>query len=149
MSDLDPSDPKALETFVRLSSGLTGYSVTELWGTGMAQKYFEVVLNATWKDAVLNMLNRADDPQGLMGDHLLGPVARAVIKLWYLGQWHIDKVPPLHVAFSVSPDAYVQSLAWQAMGGHPQGARQPGYGSWSVPPVGVKVDDPCGDKGNG
>ena len=34
----------------------------------------------------------------------------------------------------VSADAYQAGLAWGLAGAHPQGARQPGYGSWALPP---------------
>jgi hypothetical protein len=28
----------------------------------------------------------------------------------------------------------VEGLVWDAIGSHPQGAKQPGYASWALPP---------------
>ena len=68
----------------------------------------------------------------------LAVLARAVIKLWYLGMW--SPGPPSGPApdFVISAEAYKEALAWTAMGGHVQGGKQQGYASWSVPPVGAE-----------
>jgi hypothetical protein len=79
----------------------------------------------------------------IFGDEKLGPIARNIIKLWYIGTWYqlpyawtqtfgaLEK----DVTFVVSPAAYVEGLLWPAIGSHPPGAKAPGYGSWSLPPV--------------
>ena len=40
-----------------------------------------------------------------------------------------------YVTRIISAEAYMEGLLWRAAGTHPQGAKQPGYGSWSFPPV--------------
>jgi hypothetical protein len=128
-------DRGQLERFVEISSAITGYEVTTLWGTGQAEEYFTHVRDQIGEARMTGFIAQEVDAQAVMqGNYLVE--ARAIIKLWYLGTWHMGAVPAGTVTFRISPQAYVNSLAWTAMGGHPQGAKQPGYGSWSVPPVG-------------
>ena len=78
----------------------------------------------------------------LYGDPRLGPVARNVIKLWYVGIWY--ELPsawveaygagPADVDTMVSGAAYAEGLLWVAIGANPPGAKAPGYGSWTGPP---------------
>jgi hypothetical protein len=73
----------------------------------------------------------------------LGPIARNVIVLWYLGQW--DQMPrhwrdrqgasPADVAGVPSAAAFRAGLVWRAIGAHPTGANPPGFGSWATPPA--------------
>jgi hypothetical protein len=87
----------------------------------------------------------------------------ALTEMWYLGHWpalpaeayalltknygdHTDTMAPAvremttkgvppNVSFVVSPQSYVESLVWRTfVGGHPLGAKPPGFGSWAVPP---------------
>lgn len=37
----------------------------------------------------------------------------------------------------ISGEAYLQGLAWPAMGTHPMGGKQQGYGAWADPPPGT------------
>lgn len=127
--------------FVQLSSALTGYEETALWGTGMAQVYFAFVEHALAPGELQRILDDTDPvEQRMQGAH--GGELRAIIKLWYLGTWQIGKFPGGQVSYPIAPQAYVEALAWKAMGGHPQGAKQPGYASWKVPPVGAVVETP-------
>lgn len=128
-------DRISLERFVDISSGITGYEVTALWGTGQAEEYFTYVQEQIGEARMAGFIAQQGDAQAVM-QGTFGAEARAIIKLWYLGTWHMGPVSQGTVTFRISPQAYVNSLAWTAIGGHPQGAKQPGYGSWSVPPVG-------------
>jgi len=128
-------DRSQLQRFVEISCGITGYEVTALWGTGQAEEYFNYVQEQIGDERMAGLLEQTGDATAVM-QGTFGAEARAIIKLWYLGTWHIGPVPDGTVTFRISPQAYVESLAWTAMGGHPQGARQPGFRSWSVPPVG-------------
>lgn len=128
-------DQAQLERFVEISSGITGYEQTALWGTGQAEEYFCYAQDQIGQDRMAGLLEQPNDATGIM-QGTYGAEARAIIKLWYLGTWQIGPVPPGNVTFRISPQAYVESLAWTAMGGHPQGAKQTGFRSWSVPPVG-------------
>jgi hypothetical protein len=46
--------------------------------------------------------------------------------MWYNGNWGQNVV---------SGQAYIQGLIWDAAEAHPPGAKQPGYGSWAIPPL--------------
>lgn len=130
------STDDAVAEFVRLSSALTGYEETTLWGTGMAKAYHDYVQQALDPGELERLLNDKDPvKQRMKGAH--GGELRAIIKLWYLGTWQVGPFPELEVSYPIAPQAYVEALAWKAMGGHPQGAKQPGYESWKYPPVGV------------
>ena len=45
------------------------------------------------------------------------------------GAWAND------VTFVVSTQSYTEGLVWKAIHTHPPAAKQPGYGSWALPPV--------------
>lgn len=72
----------------------------------------------------------------------LGPVARNVILLWYTGNWNelpqgwrdAYGVSVADVSAVVSAEAYQEGLMWVAGGTHPQGAKEPGFGTWAEPP---------------
>ncbi|MEE4174400.1 MAG: hypothetical protein V2I57_09140 [Xanthomonadales bacterium] len=136
-----PSGDASVAAFVALSSALTGYEETTLWGTGMARVYHDFVAEAL-DPGELERLLRNSSPVDRMMQGAHGGELRAIIKLWYLGTWQVGPFPTDgSVTYPIAPQAYVEALAWKAMGGHPQGAKQPGYASWTVPPVGVSHDD--------
>jgi hypothetical protein len=72
----------------------------------------------------------------------LGPLARNTITLWYTAQWaqlpaawrYAHGAVEADVDHVVSAQAYQEGLMWKAAGTHPMGARQPGYGTWALPP---------------
>jgi hypothetical protein len=78
----------------------------------------------------------------IFSDEQLGPIARNIIKLWYVGVWY--ELPPQWSdrfgarendgTFTASAQAYAEGLLWYAIGANPPGARAPGYGSWVGPP---------------
>jgi hypothetical protein len=141
------------DAFVALSAALTGFREVDLWGTGQAERYLDE-LYATVGDAIVARLLvaggealHAENPtaaleQRVLHDPDLGPVARNVIVMWYLGQW--DGLPghwrnrhgasPVDVPRVISADAYAAGLVWKAIGAHPMGADPPGYGAWANPP---------------
>jgi hypothetical protein len=165
------------EQFLRCSAVVTGFGRLDLVGTGMLDAYYQTltgivaapICTELWAafDALerqcggdLERLEEAVTKQLVAADHKLGPVLKAIVQLWYLGQW--IQLPsawrakhgasPKDVTHIVSPEAYTQGLAWQAAGTHPQGAKQPGYGSWSLPPIRIagtkapKADAAAGSK---
>lgn len=136
---------------------MTGYSETDLLGTGLADSYFKTfteivedsickdlwtVSNKIWKGQKSETGKQEAIRKELLSDPKFGPVVRNLIKLWYLGQW--DELPaawredygnsPKDVNFIVSPDSYKQGLVWDAIKAHPMGAKQPGFATWSSPP---------------
>lgn len=145
-----------LDSFIGLSAELTAFTAFDLYGTGLAERYLatlDTILGAELTDVLLQAYAALPPPVPaaaratalrvtILGDELLGDVARALIKLWYSGTWF--ELPtawterfgpkPADATFVVSPDAYVEGLLWKAIGAHPAGAKAPGYGSWADPP---------------
>ena len=143
-----------LEIFLSLSVELTAFSHFDLLGTGLTERYLatlDKVVGGEITDALLAAfvaLPSEDEARiramrtTILGNELLGDVARALIKLWYSGTWF--ELPtawterfgprPADTTFVVSPDAYVEGLLWKAIGAHPAGAKAPGFGSWAFPP---------------
>jgi hypothetical protein len=147
-----------LDAFVAFSEAVTGFSAVRLQGTGQAEEYRATVADVAGTDVLDALLDawarlreeadRGGDLNDLLrshvfGDPRLGPIARNVIKLWYVGTWY--ELPKewwdtygareSNVMFTVSPTAYTEGLLWPAMGANPPGAKAPGYGSWTGPPL--------------
>ncbi|MGI0525516.1 hypothetical protein [Rhizobium giardinii] len=143
------------EAFLSLSVELTAFSRFDLLGTGLAERYLatlDKVVGGEITDTLLAAFVALPPAEGeariqalrttILGNELLGDVARALIKLWYSGTWF--ELPcawterfgfrPADTTFVVSPDAYVEGLLWKAIGAHPAGAKAPGFGSWAFPP---------------
>jgi hypothetical protein len=143
--------------FLAASAALTGFSEIELVRTGMAIEYWNtlvrivgITIAGEFLSAFASAFEQAqDDPQlpdtldqQILQDPKFGPLARNVISLWYLGQW--NALPrtwadayggsPADTTQVVSSQAYIQGLVWGAFGGHPQGAKPTGFGSWAEPP---------------
>jgi hypothetical protein len=134
------SDHEPLERFVALSAELTGFRDVDIWGTGLARRHLDLLLAVAGDDQVAKLLAaRADHA---LADPDLGPLARNLIVLWYLGQW--DQMPrrwrdrhgasPEDTAGVASAAAFREGLVWPAIGAHPTGAKAPGFGSWATPP---------------
>jgi hypothetical protein len=145
----------SLEGFLQLSQDLTAYSIFELRGTGQADAYLRAVVDVVGREVLGDLLNThaaidAADPaqreaqirRQILGDPRLGPIARNIIKLWFVGVWY--QLPPAwsktygaregDQTFSVSAAAYTEGLLWKTIGANPPGAKSPGYGSWADPP---------------
>lgn len=147
------------DAFLSLSVALTGYSRFRLLGTGQAQLYFSTVSDVVGEAAVAELLQAfarvraqaagADDTAveallraEILSDEKLGPIARNVIKLWYVGVWY--QLPAewrdayglreKDVTFVPSPAAYAEGLLWPTIDANPSGAKGPGYGTWALPP---------------
>lgn len=153
---------RRLERFLAFSAEVTACSAFELRGTGMAQAYLDTVVKVAGDpvldmvldryDAVVARSGGAGAPPGasltdllrrdLFSDAWLGPVARNIVKMWYVGIWY--ELPPAwtdaygardgNVTFTVSATAYTEGLLWPAIGANPPGAKAPGYASWVHPP---------------
>ena len=146
-----------LERYLALSSELTAYSMYELRGTGLAEAYLRTVEETVGPNVLDALLDTYDATvaaadggvalpdllrRDLFSDLRLGPVARNVVKMWYLGVWY--ELPPAwtdtygaqqkNVAFAVSAAAYTEGLLWPSIGANPPGAKAPGFGSWAQPP---------------
>ncbi len=149
-----PHNPETL--FVRLSALLTGFNRVELFGTGMVQPYYQLLLRIGGEHGFGALLSEGAEVLALKGkaqhkriekqllaDPTIGPLARNLITLWYLGLWNqlplawrnVHGAHADDVTHYPSAESYTQGLVWQAMHVHPQGAKQPGFGSWSLKPV--------------
>lgn len=135
--------------FLDLSAALTGFSHVELLATGMLDVYYDetnLIVGERELGKLLGELEQAgDDPDAVLArildDDRYGPVARNIIRMWYLGTW---KQLPLEwrnrygaTSFDtdhvVSGDAYREGLVWVAGEAHPMGAKQQGFGAWAEP----------------
>jgi hypothetical protein len=140
---------KEIETFLEISASLTGFNKAELEGTGMQEDYFQIVMDrprpvsdpSTPTNAELFLAESAQiikESKGdesklneaiatrLMPDASYNGLAKKIITMWYNSTWGSDVI---------SPASYVQGLIWEAAQAHPPGAKQPGYGSWAIPPI--------------
>jgi hypothetical protein len=145
-----------LSQFLDFSTELTCFTRFELLGSGQAQEYLDTARRVvgTVLDDLLDAYKRISPTvdtdarnqalrRQILGDERLGPVARAIIKLWYIGSWYelprswTEAYGALanNTSFVVSPASYAEGLLWIAIGAHPPGAKAPGYGSWASEPV--------------
>jgi len=140
------------DRFLVVSVALTGFGRVELLGTGLTDTYLRAI-DAVLPDGVLDELLEAvgeipvgadheTDVESILADPKLGPVARNIILMWFCGTWTrlpdtwrtAYGVSPLDADRVVSAQAYQGGLQWVAAGAHPAGARQQGFGAWSLPP---------------
>jgi hypothetical protein len=118
----------------------------------MREAYFEALRQVVGDRICARLVDAKADPASLLDSPVFGPLARNIIRMWYLGQW--KRIPPewfdlpeiaadkptvldqfgRNADRVISGQAYQQGLAWTAMGVNPMGAKQPGFGSWSWPP---------------
>jgi len=154
-----PTREPPFDLFFSLSVILTGFSEAELHATAMAKTYFALVptivgetqfgrLLMIWQDTYLrakgsDLLIEQLVTEQILEDPDIGPIARNVATLWYLGMWfqmpaewrNVHGAWATDVTFVVSPQSYTEGLVWKAIHTHPPAAKQPGYGSWALPPV--------------
>lgn len=148
-------DDTRMTAFLALSAELTGFPSVRLRGTGMAQDYLDTLDDVVGEPLTRDLLEAhadlpADPPArraamraSVLADERLGPLARNIIKLWYVGTWY--ELPaawraafgarPRDVTFVVSPTAYTEGLLWPTVDANPPGAKGPGYGTWALPPT--------------
>ena len=145
--------------FLALSTILTGFESVELLGTGLVETYaneVETTVGAAISERLWAATTEIVDRYGnneskleaairkeILASPMLGPVARNIVQMWYVGTW--NELPqnwrnlygnnPNDTTRVISPAAYEQGLIWDAVGAHPPAAKQPGFGSWSEPPT--------------
>lgn len=144
------------EGFARLSAMLTGYDEAALWATGCLPDYRRQVaavagpaLAARLVAAAHELAKLQEGPaheartrETVFADPDLGPLARSLIQMWYLGQWMPTPSEWVarngarreDVAHILSPRAYREGLVWDAIGAHPLGAKPQGFGAWAQEP---------------
>ena len=139
--------------FLAFSSEVTAFTEFDLHGTGQAQSYLDTVVRVVGEGLLAELLDAYDRAAGqenqttaleaeVFSSEKLGPIARNIIKLWYVGVWYelpsdwTESFGALENdgTFTASPAAYPEGLLWRAIGANPPGAHGPGYGSWAQPP---------------
>ena len=144
--------------FLSLSVALTGYNEAELHATGMVETYYDVMTSTLGGALVGELLSAwaqvvewADGDetdvdvlvqQHILADDKLAAMAKNLVTLWYLGQW--NQMPGAwrsqygatasDLTRVVSAEAYREGLVWPTIGAHPMGAKQQGFGAWSLQP---------------
>ncbi len=143
-----------LDAFCNLCSALTGFDTPHLIGTGNVETYWDLMeartgaknaatLLAAWTDQVEPDADQARAMRlAILGDARLGPMARNLIRLWYVGTWQQmpepwrDSYAPGIADTDIIPaaGAYTEGLLWTAIGANPPGAKPFGYAGWAQPP---------------
>ncbi|MGC0420076.1 hypothetical protein [Embleya sp. AB8] len=132
------------ERFVAASAVLTGFAPAELAATGMAGIYREFVIRRVEPPLYSRMMDRlagvdVEVHTALADDVALGELARAVCRLWYLGEWPASANDGGALPHLVSGRAYAGGLVWRCLGGHVPGVGRPGYGTWADAPAGDRA----------
>ena len=164
MSTTKPLADSDLPVFLKISARLTGFSEAELEGTGMVIDYYSTLMKEEDHEGVRAFLQKADEVlkkrevtdqeiqrvlmQPSIATSQLDPpfdqmiyegLARRIILLWYTGVWTtmnwLEQKSEQERTAVVSARAYEQSLIWVTAETHPAGAKEPGFASWSRPPV--------------
>lgn len=137
------SNRPLLDRFVDFSVAVTGYDSFRLHGTGQVPVYFatltrvvgdglagellqtfeRVRTEAAGDATAMERLLRRD----IFSDDRLGPIARNVVKLWYVGIWY--QLPPEwrdaygvleeDTTFVPSPSSYAEGLLWPTIDANP------------------------------
>lgn len=141
-------------SFINLSAALTGFQASKLSNPFDTQKvaevYFEVVSDpknvdqATFSKllATFNQIAQQYPTQPsqneqitaqILNSSVLGPLAKNINRMWYLGVWYTDDKQ--QNGFVVSQLAYINGLVWEVMEAHPMGYSQENFGYWETAPT--------------
>jgi hypothetical protein len=153
--DVHENETVGLEEFVRISAELTGFTAAELQASGMMRAHFEEFRLVLGLPLLAAFLSSGLNTTALLNSRLHGPLARNLIRVWYVGQW--KRLPDDWLAVVsqelsesvrdrfnefgrnsdrvISSNAYKRGLAWTAIGAHAPGTGHPGFGSWALPPT--------------
>jgi hypothetical protein len=144
-----------LDNFVGLSAILTGFAASDinppLSPQPVAVEYLKMLQSKVDASLVTQLLNTyqsiaqlppeeqpAQVQARILIDQKMGPVARNIIRMWYLSIWYdgyeSDQVSGFSPGTVVSSNAYTKGLAWDAMQAHPMGYSEMHYGYWTDPP---------------
>jgi hypothetical protein len=126
--------PEFTGYFLEFSAAVTGFSQFHLQGTGQAALYFDTVRGVVGGQIFEELLQTFHDQgvEAVLTSGKLGPIARNIIKLWYIATW--EQLPSEWRERFGIPYAYPEALVWSAIGVNPPGAKAQGYGTWSDPP---------------
>jgi len=162
---------KDVQKFLQLSSVLTGFSLYELRASDCTEEFYETTQRQIGRENLelfLSKFSRAlkadadaklgkgdakttggeaklADIDACLADAFLGPIAKNIMRMWYVGNWvampdewwaaNSSEIFAANTTFVVSSQAYKEGLVWKAADTHPMGSKSGGYGSWALPPV--------------
>lgn len=141
---MDINTPEFMGYFLDFSVEVTGFSQFDLRGTGQTSLYFNTICGIIGSEMFGELLSifRDSGVEPILVSPKLGPIARNIIKLWYIATW--EELPAVwhdlfgasinDSTFIVDPYAYPEGLVWKTIGATPPAANPHGYGSWSLPP---------------
>ncbi len=102
------SEGERLERFTAFSAAVTGFTAFDVRGTGLAESYLSTVTEILGDELVDELLAAWDRSEAaaqgdaaklenvlrreIFSDEKLGPIARNMVKLWYVGIWY--ELPP-------------------------------------------------------
>ncbi len=158
---MDMTKPEFMEYFLELSVILTGFSRFHLQGTGQAELYFDTVHSVIGADLFGELLNTFHDLESksqiqgdesilmdglrveILGSEKFGPIARNVIKLWYIATWYelpqdwrdVFGTKANDRTFIPSAASYPEGLLWPTIGVNPPGIKGLGYATWREAPT--------------
>jgi len=134
------------ESFLKISAFLTGFTETELTGTGMLATYYNFILSTSPPQAVNDFFTDMEaflkakpaDPEKVMKANFMplnryNGLTQYIINMWYTGNWGLG-----YNGIVISAASYIQGLMWETGHTHPAGAKQPGFASWAEKPLSVK-----------
>lgn len=148
--------------FLAFSEELTGYTTTDLEGTGNVDSFHALLeaqagptAMALFYAAALPVVRHTSEAArseamriDILPSPTVWPMCQNLITLWYQGFWAAlpaswysgvaTKTPQGWSATQKivpSAQAYTAQLAYRAAGAHPPGANPTGYGSWAIDPV--------------
>lgn len=136
---LDPQDPPLKNQYFQVAQQYNAQLLAEL----LAQ--FQTLQGQGLPDQeIANELVAAS--QGTSPTAPTASLARAVIKLWYLGSWYPPDNPSTQTV--VSANAYIGGLAWRTAQAKAMGYSELSFGYWSQPPLPLSAFG-VGTDGNG
>lgn len=134
-------DDTYFDVFMSISEALTGFTEFELQATGLGKIYYDYLNNNIARNSFYQFLAESNDlivntnldktlPEKFGGNTPdaieYTDIAKKIITLWYMGTWE---------GAYVAGESYKEGLIWKAIYSHPPGAKQPGFGTWSLNPV--------------
>lgn len=148
------------DTFLQFSAVLTGYTATDLEGTGLVSPFLDALNNILGADIAGELLQAASTALGsadqdaaiqeLWHSPKLGPVVQNLIRLWYVGSWtplpaqwqytYTPNRPDPHGSayWPVPQQGFMEGLMWRTIHAHPPGAKPGGFASWTEIPATAK-----------
>ena len=150
------------QIFLRFCAEMTGYTAISLEGTGLVDLFQQLLETVIGENIARDLYGLAEsilsigDPAkreelirtSILPSAIIWPVVSNLIGLWYLGAWN-QLSPAWYAAAGLpvpgpgdagqthvpSASSYTEQLAYRTAGAHTPGAKPPGFGSWSIPPV--------------